>query len=207
MSAEHHEEWPEHAVCARCGAPLGNDYRQSPLGVRFCRDCFDTTVQEKARERAAELYLRGHCSNCGASLINGYRLSTLGVVYCISCYENLPCPAEQAADEEKPAQPASPADEPTWPRGKVAIGAVLWTSLTISHLLLFVDVLVSATSRTLLSHPGSFFKGLVCLDLLTLVSLVASERLLPPRLATIWTLLIAAGFIILIGREALGLVW
>lgn len=140
-------------------------------------------------------------------MINGYRLSTLGVVYCISCYKNLPGPAEQAAAHEKLAQPSSPPDEPAWPKGKVAIGAVLWTSLTVSHLLLFVDILVSATSRSFLSHPGSFFKGLVCLDLLTLVLLLASERLLAPRLATIWTLLIAAGFIILIGRETVGLIW
>lgn len=207
MSAENHDQWPEHAVCARCGAPLGEDYRESPLGVRFCADCFDSAVQEKARERAAEIYLRGHCSNCGASLINGYRLSTLGVVYCISCYDNLPGPAEQAAVDEKPAQSSSPTDERAWPRGKVAVGTVLWTSLTISHLLLFVDVLVSATSRSFLSHSGSFFKGLVCLDLLTLVSLLASDRLLAPRLATMWTLLIAVGFIILIGREAVGLIW
>lgn len=140
-------------------------------------------------------------------MINGYRLSTLGVVYCISCYENLPGPAEQAAADKEPAQPSSPPDESARPKGNLAVGAVLWTSLTVSHLLLFIDILVSAASRSFLPHPGSFFKGLVCLDLLTLVSLLASDRLLAPRLATIWTLLIAAGFIILIGREAIGLMW
>ena len=89
MTPDNQEQWPEHMVCARCGALLTNDYRESPLGLRFCPDCFESTVKEKERERSAEVYLRGRCSNCGGSLINGYRLSKLGVIYCLSCYDHL----------------------------------------------------------------------------------------------------------------------
>jgi len=81
--------WDEHALCARCGAPLGEDYRQNSLGLRFCPECFGGTIEEKERERRSEIYLQGHCANCGGSLINGYRQSKLGVIYCIRCHESL----------------------------------------------------------------------------------------------------------------------
>jgi formylmethanofuran dehydrogenase subunit E len=79
--------WVEHELCARCGAPLGEDYRQNSLGLRFCAECFGSTIEEKERERRSEIYLKGRCASCGGSLINGYRQSKLGVIYCIRCFE------------------------------------------------------------------------------------------------------------------------
>ncbi|MBI4830419.1 MAG: hypothetical protein HY801_02465 [Candidatus Lindowbacteria bacterium] len=90
MTAQPHDEWPEQIVCARCGAALGNDYRVTAIGLRFCPGCFEGTIREKERERSARTYLEGRCAQCGGSLINGYRLSRLGVLYCIPCFDNLP---------------------------------------------------------------------------------------------------------------------
>lgn len=89
MIPEEQDEWLEHMLCARCGAPLGQEYRESSLGLRFCPDCFAGAIQEKEREREAEIYLRGRCSKCGGTLINGYRQSELGVIYCVACYRHL----------------------------------------------------------------------------------------------------------------------
>ncbi len=89
MSSADQNEWPEHMLCARCGEPLAEGYRESALGLRFCAECYGGTIREKERERDAEIYLKGRCSNCGGSLINGYRLSELGVIYCISCHDHL----------------------------------------------------------------------------------------------------------------------
>jgi hypothetical protein len=205
MTPQDQEPWPEHAVCARCGTPLGQDYQESPLGLRFCEDCFDGAVREKARERAAEIYLRGRCSRCGGSLINGYRLSTFGVVRCLSCSESprdagtADLPAGRAAGGEDAG------DEPAGGRAEAVAATILWAGLFLSHLLLFVDILVSPAAGSFLARPDSYFRGLICLDLLTIVALLASKRLPASRYAAICTLLIAAAFIILLGREVLGL--
>jgi len=90
MNSDIQDQWPEHAVCARCGTVLGKEYQESALGLRFCTDCFESAIREKERERSAEIYLTGHCSDCGGSLINGYRLNKFGVIYCVSCFDHLP---------------------------------------------------------------------------------------------------------------------
>jgi hypothetical protein len=204
MSSQDHSGWPEHAVCARCAAPLGENYKVSPLGLRFCKDCFDTTVQEKARERAAKIYLQERCSNCGNSLINGYRLSPLGVLYCTSCYNNLMKTPEEKTDG--PSTADSEAEQAGW-RGSIGVSeGILWAELALSHLLFFINSLFPANYNWRLPHPDSFFKGLVCLDLLTFLLLLVSNRLPASRLRLLWTLLIASGFIILMGREIIGIV-
>jgi len=88
MAPEETTEWPEHMLCARCGAALGEDFQENPLGLRFCNSCYVGAIQEKERERSSEIYLKGRCSECGGSLINGYRMSGLGVIYCIHCYDD-----------------------------------------------------------------------------------------------------------------------
>jgi hypothetical protein len=205
MITQNQEQWPEHAVCARCGAALGQDYRESPLGLRFCSDCFDGAIQERVRERAAEIFLRGRCSNCGGSLINGYRLNRLGVIYCLSCYGNQAEAREDVDPCTQVSRHGHPRHELAWRRTDLLAGGMFWISFAISHLFLFIDILFSSPSKSFLPHSGTFFKGLICLDLLTLVMLLASKRLPASKLATIWTLLIATGFIILVGREAFGL--
>jgi hypothetical protein len=205
MTPENEHGWPEHGICARCGASLEREYRESPLGLRFCPACFDSTIQEKARQRAAEIYVRGRCSNCGASLINGYRLSQFGVIYCLSCHANL---AETGEDIEAARRIAGTQDAQSEPQGKrreIAAKGAFWTSLAVSHLLLFTDALLAPTNG-FLPHSGPFFRGLVCLDLLAITLFLAPERLLPSKLAGIWTLLITAGFIILIAWEAASLI-
>jgi len=87
MKPEKPEEWPERMLCVRCGIVLDEDVFESSLGLRFCKKCYSGTIQEKERERSAEIYLKGRCSACGGSLINGYRMSKLGVVYCIPCHK------------------------------------------------------------------------------------------------------------------------
>lgn len=205
MNPENGHEWPEHGICARCGASLEREYRESPLGLRFCPECFDSTIQEKARRRAAEIYLRGRCSNCGASLINGYRLSQAGVIYCLSCHARLAETAGDIGAADRTAGAENGPSEPKRNRREIAAKGAFWASLAVSHLLLFTDALLAPT-KELLPHPGPFFRGLVCLDLLAVTLFLAPERLLPSRLAGIWALLITAGFIILIVWEAVGLI-
>lgn len=204
MFSQHHDEWPEHAVCARCAAPLNENYRVSPLGLRFCSDCFDTAIQEKVRERAAKIYLQGHCSSCGNSLINGYRLSQLGVLYCIPCFDNLPKTPEQKTDEQAPAQTAP--NEGGRSAGMIVVEGVLWVSLASAHLLFFINALPLIRHKRYLLHPDSYLGGLICLDLLTLLLLVVSRRSPASRLTLFLSLLIITGFIILIGREIVSLI-
>ena len=90
MTPEEPTKWPEHMLCARCGAPLDEDYKESSLGLRFCTECYDGAIKQKERERDSEIYLKGRCSECGGSLINGYRMSRLGVVYCLRCHRDAP---------------------------------------------------------------------------------------------------------------------
>jgi formylmethanofuran dehydrogenase subunit E len=89
MTSKKSSEWPEHALCARCGVPLADDYRETSLGLRFCAECYAERIQEKERERSSEIYLKGRCSQCGGSLINGYETSKLGVIYCLPCFRRL----------------------------------------------------------------------------------------------------------------------
>ncbi len=191
-------------MCARCAAPLGENYKVSPLGLRFCNDCFDTAIQEKVRERAAKIYLQEHCSNCGKSLINGYRLSPLGVLYCISCYNALPKTTEEKTDE--PSADDTVTDE-AGSKGSIGVSeGILWVGLALSHFLFFINFLSLADFKWRLPHPNAYSKGLVCLDFLTLLLLLVSKRLPASRLRLLWTLLIASGFIILMGREIIGIV-
>ena len=205
MTPENGNSWPEHGICARCGASLEPEYRESPLGLRFCAECFDSTIQEKARRRAAEIYLRGRCSNCGASLINGYRLSQLGVIYCLSCHANLPEIREDAEAAGR-TEAENARSELQGERREIAARVALWASLVVSHLLLFTAILLSSSNGSL-PPSGPFLKGLVCLDLLAITLFLAPESLLPSWLAGIGTLLITAGFIILIGWETASLIW
>ena len=90
MTQEESTEWPEHMLCARCGAPLEDDYRENSLGLRFCAECYSGQIKEKQRERSSEVFLKGRCAQCGGSLINGYEMSKFGVRYCLPCFRHLP---------------------------------------------------------------------------------------------------------------------
>ncbi|GAB4333148.1 MAG: hypothetical protein Kow0099_05010 [Candidatus Abyssubacteria bacterium] len=193
MFPQEPDDWPEHAVCARCGSPLGPDFRESPLGLRFCPECFGGTIQEKARERAAELYLRGRCSNCGGSLINGYRMSKLGVLYCVPCYERR---LSEVPAPEGPGEPEAGHTEAAVVERFPA--TLLFLTLSISHLLFFLHVVFQGVG--LLVHADLYLKALIILDLLTVI-LFLGGRHIGSRLANIWALLIAMGFIILVLRE------
>lgn len=199
MSIPEQEHWPEHAVCARCGSSLADGYRESPLGLRFCVECFDGTVQEKARQRSAEIYLHGRCSSCGRSLINGYRLSKLGVVYCIGCYENRPQPKDWAHAPETSEAPSSERQKGV---ADTFAGPMLWTGLIASHLLFFLELL-----RPLLPHPDAYLRALVGLDFLSLLVLAFSRGRSDSasRVLAVWNLLIGMGFIILCLREVIAL--
>jgi hypothetical protein len=198
MFPQESDDWPEHAVCARCGAALGSDYRESPLGLRFCPDCFGGTIQEKARERAAEIYLSGRCSNCGGSLINGYRLSKLGVLYCVPCYErrSLDAQAPRALAQVEPEPPPEQAVFKLFP------AAALVVTLSIAHLLFFLHAVIQRPR--VLPHSDSYLRALICLDLLTSVLFLGAKHV-GSRMTNLWALLIAAGFIILVVRELLSL--
>lgn len=194
MAVDQQEQWPEHAVCARCAAPLTDDYRQSPLGLRFCKDCFDGTIQEKVKERAAAIYVKGRCSKCGKSLINGYRLNQFGVLHCLSCSD---VPSKTA--ESSPASEEENVEEQTPAMGRTEIFLIIL--LITAHLLFFADFLLSGR----LLHGQKFFRPLVTLDLLTLILLLVSRRLSASWLTTLLTLLLVSGFIILVVREVLAL--
>lgn len=201
MSADEHTSWPEHAVCARCGTPLGEHYRESPLGLRFCNDCFGGAIQEKARERAAELYLHGRCSGCGGSLINGYRLTTLGVVYCLSCFEHLPTPETKPWSDTSGKEPEGDEALRASKKLNAVFGVFLLIGLVAAHVLFYMDALVKTAHSPLIHHPDSYFKSLACLDLLTILFLLVWNRFPSTRLRAVTALLIASGFIILVGRE------
>ncbi len=196
MPTDHQEQWPEHAVCARCAAPLGDDFQESPLGLRFCKDCFDGTIQEKVRERAAVIYIKGKCSKCGKSLINGYRLNQFGVLYCLAC-SDVPAqkPPEPDAEEESSETPRESGIE-------TQAVVVLLLLLATAHLIYFADYLLSGR----ILNGTTFFRPLVSLDLLTLVLLVVSRRLSPSLFTLIWSLLLCLSFFILIVRGLAALV-
>ena len=122
----------------------------------------------------------------------------------MSCHEHQ-AEIREEAEAERQIEPEDAPREPAAKKRETAVRGALWASLTASHLLLFTDILLSPTNR-FLTHADDFFKGLVCLDLLCITLFLAPESLLPPRFAGIWTLLIAAGFIILIGWEAVSLI-
>ncbi|RJP14554.1 MAG: hypothetical protein C4520_21350 [Candidatus Abyssobacteria bacterium SURF_5] len=191
-SKNNQEQWPEHAVCARCAAPLTDDYRESPLGLRFCKDCFDGTVQEKVRERAALIYVKGRCSKCGKSLINGYRLNQFGVIYCLSCSDSPSKPAsESVAGEQNPDEKSDTG------RAATPLEYLLVVSIMVSHLLFFLDFLLAGR----LLRGETFFRPLVALDLVALILLVISRRFSSSWFSILWSLLLVAGYIILVLGE------
>jgi hypothetical protein len=128
----------------------------------------------------------------------------LGVLYCTSCCDNLSQSPSEKADEQA-ATDAVPDKVGRKVSLTVAEG-VLWTSLFVSHLLFFTHLLSLPNSRWHIPHPDSYFKGLICLDFLTLFFLLASKRLSTSRFGFLWALLIASGFIILVAREIVSLI-
>jgi hypothetical protein len=185
------EQWPEHAVCARCAAPLDKNFQVSPLGLRFCKDCFDGTVQEKVKERAAAIYVKGKCSNCGRSLINGYRMNQFGVLYCLSCSDPSTAGAE-AKQEEYQDNGSEEVSSRTAPSALLLIAAII-----LSHLLFLLDFALPAG----LFHGKTFFRPLVSLDLLTLLLMAASRRISVFWFQFWFALLLALAFAILILGE------
>lgn len=185
------EQWPEHAVCARCAAPLSDAYQVSPLGLRFCKDCFDGAIQEKVKERAAALFLKGRCANCGRSLINGYRMNQFGVLYCLTCAESSQ-PSRPKMVEEEPPDVQQTEKGHAFPVDMFLIGSVL-----IPHLLFFADFLLSGH----FFHGKTFFRPLVSLDLLALLLLAIARRTMPSRLQFWLTLLLATAFTILVVEQ------
>lgn len=185
--ANEHEQWPEHAVCARCAAPLTDAYQESPLGLRFCRDCFDKTIQDKVKERAAAIYLKGQCANCGKSLINGYRINQFGVLYCLSCSDLSP----RGASEEVSAK-----QEPDGEKKEEhnLADSFLLISIVISHLLFFVDFFL--TNRFFNGQIS--FRPLVVLDFLALLFMGVGRRSFSSRFHFWLTLLLILAFTILI---------
>jgi hypothetical protein len=190
MLSDPQEQWPEHAVCARCAAPLTDDYRESPLGLRFCKDCFDSAIQEKVKERAAAIYVKGHCSKCGRSLINGYRLNQFGVIYCLSCSGG---PSEGAS---KPAAVDSD-DSREQPERITGFEILLVVVLVAAHLLFFLDFLLSGR----LFHGQRFFRPLVSLDLPTLILLAVLRHFSASWLSHFLTLLLSLCYIILVVKQ------
>jgi hypothetical protein len=78
-------------------------------------------------------------------------------------------------------------------------------SLSAAHLLFYVDALFFTRQPSLVRHPDSYFKCLACLDLLTILLLLAWSRFSSARFRAVAALLIATGFIILVGRELLSM--
>ena len=183
------EQWLEHAVCARCAAPLTDAYQESPLGLRFCRDCFDKTIQDKVNERAAAIYLKGQCANCGKPLINGYRINQFGVLYCLSCSDLSP----HAASDE-PSTQQEPLDEKREQRPLA--DSFLLIAIVISHLFFLIDFLLAGR----FFHGQSFFRFLIMLDFLALLLMGIGQRSFPSRLRFWLTLLLLLAFTILIMR-------
>jgi hypothetical protein len=183
------EQWPEHAVCARCAAPLTDAYQESPLGLRFCRDCFDKTIQDKVKERAAAIYLKGQCANCGKSLINGYRINQFGVLYCLSCSDLSPRGAS-GETSEKPEPLGDKKEERT------LADALLLVAIIISHLLFLADIFLAGR----FFHGQTFFRSLIMLDFLALLLMGIGQRSSSSRFRFWLTLLLVLAFTILIVR-------
>jgi hypothetical protein len=192
-SDDDREQWPEHAVCARCAAPLTDDYQISPLGLRFCKSCFDGAIQEKVKERAAAIYVKGRCSRCGKSLINGYRLNQFGVLYCLSCFDSSP----QASPAPAPDEGDDVAQRESVLKITSLEGA-LTVLIIVSHLLFFLDFLLSGR----LFHGRFFFRPLVALDLLTLILLAIMRRSSTSWRLLAGTLLLTLAFTILVVEQA-----